>query len=174
MATFCELHMMTFVPQTASWVLCVAGLILFLFTANQSGKAFTANQSGKRVRREVDPLKLAGLSSKNRIAILVMIKNRRLPPNPAVRALAFERVAYDVTIGARVLRWQPFIVLGIVLAFCGLYPTPIASTVALLCQCIVVLFGAGQYWVDRRRLLNSRMLAREGWIPPAAAGMAEE
>jgi hypothetical protein len=156
--------MMEFVPHPLSWVLCLVGVVTFIFCANKSGKRITVAESGRRVWRELDPLKSSGISSKGRTTILVMIMRRSLPEHLQTRTLAFKRVAYDVTVGAEALRWLPFLVLGLVLAFCGFYPVPIASTVAVVIQCAIVVFMAFQYRIDRRRLTNSRELLRAGWV----------
>jgi hypothetical protein len=152
--------MMTFIPQPFPWILCVLGLCIFVVSVYQSGN---------RTRQAVEPLRAAGLSSRNRTAIWLMIMHGRLAPNEAVRDLAFRQVAYNVTVGATLLRWQPFVVLGVVLAICGFYPLPSVSTVAVVIQCIIVLFSANQFRIDRRRLLHSRELVSQGWVIDSTA-----
>jgi hypothetical protein len=150
-------------PLTAITV-CVSGVLVFVFCASQLGR---------RIQRGEEPLKHSGLPSRKRTEILLLIKHRQLPEHPKVRALAFQRVAYDVTTGASMLVWEPFMVLGLILALCGLYAIPEASILTVVIQSVIVLFSVYEYTIDRRRLLNSRELVRQGWVQSSSADNAD-
>jgi hypothetical protein len=132
-------------------VLCLVGVILFLIASSRLQKVSPIAK---------DPLKLSGLSTRERREVYSTLLRRTLPVDPRKRNLAFESAEYVARTGYSSLLLNSFLSLGLILALCGLYLLPSISNLAVVAQAVVVVVGIFLDLSDWRRVRNSRELVR--------------
>lgn len=109
-----------------------------------------------------DPLRVAGLSPKERRNIRMMIYRRVLPDDSTLRRWVFERAAYDSGNSRVSFLWAPLTVVGVLLLPCILYEVPGIFPVVVVIQCVCALYYLPLWIVDCRRVAHSKRLIRFG------------
>lgn len=150
------MNLVRFLP----WSMFIVGGVLFLM----ANWAITRAGHGS-----VDPLRAAGLTSKQRLAIRASIRAGTLPTTPPSRALALEMVRHNVMVGPSVSLWTPFFYIGIALMAGLIYLAPQATWVGVIVQTLVLIFGVQVSALSFRMMQKSKvLLSMSGQGSPAA------
>jgi hypothetical protein len=129
---------------SVSALLATIGVALFVISAVAMGQI----QGGVE-----DPLRSAGLATRERARIRGMILRRELSDESPGRALEFQWAAYATSTFAKALRWRPLFGLGFIAIFCGLYSFAGLSVAAVVLQNVLFLLQAWLFAADIRRIM---------------------
>ena len=116
--------------------------------------------SGWRLSRvdwgDGDPLRAAGLSSRDRSSIRRMIRKNQVSSDQERMLLMVERAEYDDRVGPALGIWVPVFGAGVALIVTAGYPVSWLMPVAIGVQVVVVLVVLNSMVAGRRTLRTSR------------------
>jgi len=138
------------IPPILAAILGIVGIILMFAGILASGVV---------LGQESDPLRDAALSRAQRVKIRTMVIRGEFVADQEIRPIVTAWAAREATTGARALKWRAVFYPGFTLVLSFFYLIPGATSLTILAQVLILLFGIVTIMSSWRGVRNSRILA---------------